>query len=304
MVALLPEAEHAINMMADSISHSFEKRRQKREQSSTSTAQLASDPVPSTRIGVPELPASSHLKPEATSESEKDDEVNMLSFTPRRRRPSPSQSRSESPLPGSLSPPGSSSSVPTRKSVLSSSSDEACGGTSTPGTSRSLMSPPRLGSYNKDAPADFSRSISPPASDELSPPHILTPAEHALKEELGLSLGGESGLPRARRLWSDSASPSRAEPGTSLNDEGKLGSGAATGQSTPSVSKTARSGSAGSLPTPKNLPANLIDAKELLKRRRDEIVYGISTSNSTVPSDDEASTPVQGDAEERGRSPA
>ncbi|KAK4047127.1 hypothetical protein OIV83_005579 [Microbotryomycetes sp. JL201] len=277
MVALLPEAEHAINMMADSITESFD-----RHQAKTNKARQEQEQTPPritsparAKFGSPATGAT--LKPNSTSESEKDDEVNVLSFTPRRRRPSPSQSRAESPLPGSLSPP-----PPTARRLRSSSSEDGAASTSTDATSRSLLSPDSglspssLGSAWADSSTAFS-SLSPGVEADgrkFVSTNIMSPAEHALKDELASTLPA-----RSRSSTNESRNP---PPVVVSSDDDKPSK----------IMKQGRSGSFGgtplssSSPTP-SLPANLIDAKELLRRRRDDVVYGISATNSAVASDEE-----------------
>ncbi|KAK4048272.1 hypothetical protein OIO90_005891 [Microbotryomycetes sp. JL221] len=324
MIALLPEAEHAINMMADCITDSFERHQQKaaaRQQkapTSSTPARIGSPARPkSATASTPAAgPSSSHLKPGTTSESEKDDEVNVLSFTPRRRRPSPSQSRAESPLPGSLSPSSSITTSSSRR-VMSPSSDEGSGSASTAATSRSLLrspesrlSPPALPSFRSDSSSEFPTLTTAATMIDQSPSatsaKLLSPAEHALKDELSATLPSNENSNRSR------GSTTSGDVGSSIpivfsSDEEQLPrttpgrDSTATVQSghllSPKISSTPKQGRSGSFgsSTPLGshspgpvLPTNLIDAKELLKRRRDDVVYGISASNSAVPSDDEA----------------
>ncbi|SCV72025.1 BQ2448_4719 [Microbotryum intermedium] len=238
MIALLPGAEEAVNMLADSITESFEKQRAKESGLPINSPALATRAAPLTRRQTPPVLASiqtqTHCSPPIpqlegmTSESDREDQDNMLSFTPRKARSASSsnpRSRSDSPAFGSPSrnPEGLAARVPAPRSALASSSDET------------VSSSPRTS-------GDLPTSV-------LSPPAIL---ESTSDDEQG-------------------------EPSTYLMP------GLATGvKGAPPISTKMTTG--------KLTPSLLIDAKDLLRRRREEAVYGIlSTTNSNVPSDDESS---------------
>ncbi|KAM0791553.1 hypothetical protein ACM66B_006001 [Microbotryomycetes sp. NB124-2] len=292
MIALLPEAEHAINMMADSITESFDRHQARsnktKQEQEPFAARVASPARP--RAGSPA--ASATLKPSTTSESEKDDEVNVLSFTPKRRRPSPSQSRAESPLPGTLSPPSSHSTSFRR--MRSGSSDDGGASTSTDATSRSLLSPDSrlssFGSYQADSTSGFPpHSAGDKSGRPSSASHLMSPAEHALKDELSATLPNRSRSSTNESLQavsvivssSDDDKPPRVpHSGTLKQDRSSSFAGTPVGSVSPAPS----------------LPANLIDAKELLRRRRDDVVYGISATNSAVQSDEEGDAVIRSTA--------
>lgn len=306
MISLLPEAVHAIDMMADWISDSFHKHEeQQRNKVNPAIKQLTAPP---SRFATPPLrsvkstPVPHNLlpsKPGFTSESDRDDENNVLSFTPKKRRPSASQggSRGESPAPGSFL--GDSSSSPPslefpRRPMSLSSSDEGASTLSTttnPRTPDNRLSPPSLTTFVKGSPSQFGVLATPSPS---LPPHVVSPHERAIRESPFTS------HTNAKRFFTDAAtSGSRRLAESTSDDESGSPSSGSTGLLEPPVatvgggkSKTSRSGSAGSLPAP--LPANFIDAKDLLRLRREEAVFGISLSSSPVPSavpsddDDEA----------------
>ncbi|KDE04867.1 hypothetical protein MVLG_04727 [Microbotryum lychnidis-dioicae p1A1 Lamole] len=231
MIALLPGAEEAVNMLADSITESFEKQRAREAGHPIPSPALAATAAPLTRRQTSPVlastPAPMHYSPTPipqlegmTSESDRDDQDNMLSFTPRKIRSASSsnpRSRSDSPAFGSPSrnPDGYAARVPTPRSGLASNSDET------------VSSLPRT-------PGDH------PVSG-LSPPVIL---ESIGDDEQGRATGvKEASLPMPVKMTAGKTNPSL-----------------------------------------------LIDAKDLLRRRREEAVYGISsTTNSNVPSDDESS---------------
>ncbi|SCZ88475.1 BZ3500_MvSof-1268-A1-R1_Chr2-1g04434 [Microbotryum saponariae] len=231
MIALLPGAEEAVNMLADSITESFEKQRAREAGHPIPSPALAATAAPLTRRQTPPVlastPAPTHYSPPPipqlegmTSESDRDDQDNVLSFTPRKTRSTSSsnpRSRSDSPAFGSPSrnPDGCTVRVPAPRSGLASSSDET------------VSSLPRT-------PGDH------PASG-LSPPVII---ESTGDDEQGRATGVKrASLPMPAKMMAGKTNPSL-----------------------------------------------LIDAKDLLKRRREEAVYGIlSTTNSNVPSDDESS---------------
>jgi hypothetical protein len=326
MIALLPEAVHAIDMMADWIVESFEKHEAKTRPKSpmkTLTAPPRIDAASSGPLSHPNdaTPPDTTSTPGLTSESDRDDNDNILSFTPKKRSPrtsSASASRNDSPSPA---PPGTI--LPalhdfSRRLTSLSSSDEACSSRSFPRTPDHRFSPPSLPTTNMKGLPEFAPCSSSSMESALLPPlqHIILPHERALRDELyATPLSSSSPLPphhhhhpATRRFFTE---PPQSSPvGEAMSDdevlvragggggEGEGEEGATTTTATtgagagegahPHQTKTTRSGSAGSLPVPV-LPANFIDAKDLLRRRREEAVFGISTSSSAVPSDDEES---------------
>lgn len=312
MTALLPEAVHAIDMLADSISESFEKHEETAQRKTATPratsvpSRFATPPLRSTKsTPAPQLPPS---KPGFTSESDRDDENNVLSFTPKKRRPSANGSRGESPASGSYlgdstSPP--SIEFPRRPTSMSSSDEASTISTTTqsrsnPRTPDNRLSPPPVSTYAKGSPSEFP-SLSTPSPAYL-PTHIVAPHERALRDELPSAVPSRpSSSASAKRFFGDSAAASAANgtsgPTESMSDEEAftrtngaeaLEPSAALLDPSSAAKKTGRSGSAGSLPAP--LPATFVDAKDLLRRRREEAIYGISTSSSAVPSDDEESS--------------
>lgn len=314
MTSLLPEAKHAIDMMADWITESFEKHAERTEAAlATSLASkvLAHPP----RIGAPAPPSRTSSKtvamsetavlaspPGFTSESDRDDDSTMLSFTPRRRRGS---SRAESPSPNlrqaaaaATSPQGPSSPDEAGSSIFSGST--AASG-SLPRTPEHQLSAMDLvsGKISSSTPVP-TLAISSPAQSPRPPSQLVMPHERALRDELprpsstpAVSLSP----PRARRKVSQedqSTSPGKHDTAfaTSSDDEKSLvptrSLSPPSAEAHQSKPKTSRSGSSGALPLPMPMPAKLIDAKDLLRRRREEAVYGISTaSSSAVPSDED-----------------
>lgn len=262
MIALLPEAAQAIDMMADWITESFQRFDEKQEKLDRKVTPPRTVTAPP-RFGTPPIrttkpPSAPHPPPSAskagfTSESDRDDETNVLSFTPKKRRPSNSGSRGESPVPSSvLSDSTSPPAIEFPRTAGLSSSDES---RSTPHTPDSRLSPPSLPSYSKGSPSDFGW---------LHLPHQPSP----------------------RRFFSSEVVE------RSMSDDDSLSLGAGLAPPAPLTSKkTSRSGS-GSQP----LPPNFIDAKNLLRRRREEAVFGISATNSAagsaVASDDEDAAPT------------
>jgi hypothetical protein len=263
MVGLLPEAEGEIERMADRVVESFEKRalkdaRSRKSSNTSTTATIPSTPTSSRTIVTPPsvgaIKAASRVDMAGTtSESDREEETEILSFTPKKRSGSTSVSRSASPAAGYvLGPTSPPREFPPRRSV--SSSDDTA---SHPRTPENRLSPP-LPSHAK-SPV---RPVHPHAH------------ERALREELlnnALALKARSN-PRTR---SDSIPP--PTPFDTNSDEELL-------SVVVPVTKP-RSGSIGS-----GIPeaVALVNAKDLLRRRRADAVYGISTANSSAaPSDDE-----------------
>lgn len=250
MLSLLPEAIHAINMHAEWIVEAFQKHAAKTQPPVVAPARNVTVPG-SKLLSIKNL----NHSPGATSESDKDDEV--LSFTPRKRSVG---SRSESPA-NTSHPLSSTHSDSSRNNAMSlSSSDEAITNSSphTPPESVGALSPPS----GKGRSPDLAIGHIPRFT-------LVSPHAHALRDELH-HVVQEKDAVALRRAFDDSRR-------MSLSDDDTLAT------SVPPVGKTTRSGSAGSLPTP--FPANFVDAKDLLRRRREEATFGISSS--AQPSDDE-----------------
>ncbi|GAA5967595.1 hypothetical protein JCM11641_005706 [Rhodosporidiobolus odoratus] len=244
----------------------------------------------------PGLSSSKPLTPQTSangaSESEKEEDI--LTFTPKRRRDSSTASRAGTPSPVVVA------------------------GTSSPTLQRSaLWVPVALHAGEHDLSSPSSSATQPLSLDESSsvtsaaahlpqhppPQHLVTPAERALRDELAtlpsLSSSSNSGgnklsFPLSHSPLASVASPSAAKPHfltEPLN----------TPQPRPGSAKPAcyldaaahphphppraggggsklRSGSTGSLPHPQG--AIFVDAKDLLRRRRDDVVFGLSTSTA------------------------
>ncbi|GAA5910470.1 hypothetical protein JCM6882_007363 [Rhodosporidiobolus microsporus] len=216
-----------------------------------------------------------------TSQADDDDDEedgDILTFTPKRRRGSSNASRAGSPSPVVRPSAGG----PLPRSALRLPSSAASGAASLDAvvsTGSALPSP-----------------SSPPASTTL-PTHLVTPAERALRDELAsLSLphapkhatasalpatvarGGDGQLKPhffTEPLNSPLVRPGSAAPASYLDAAAHQQHGASVSRPrTPS--KAGRSGSAGSLPPPTG--TIFVDAKDLLRRRRDDVVFGISVS--------------------------
>lgn len=293
MVSLLPAAEKVISMMGDWIEDAFEKDTIKRERlggggkRSTSTnssysAASAIAPLPQTqvtppttqsaKVSTPSPPANNGLHPHSSSavvdsDSEKEDDI--LSFTPKRRRGSSNVSRTASPSPAF---PGarvaSNPTSPTRNSFGISQSLAA--------TASGLSPEPR----------------SPPEPQSSIHTHLITPVERALRDEYHSNSASHSSKhypSRSVPSTSPEARPSSTTPTPSVHrtlsdDETQHRPSSAPPISLEDVVKKARSGSAGSLPAPSG--AHFVDAKHLLRRRRDEVVSGLSANTSRVASRD------------------
>ena len=274
MVSLLPAADKVIAMHADWIAEAFERATAVKGRvvaakvnGSTSSSSTTAPPphqhapttsgssrkveppqpiqiVPPTPTleQAPSPPSSRgpHSPDIAVAEAEDDDEV--LSFTPKRRRGSSNTSRTTSPGPTMHLP---SKTMPSMDGVLFGRPRTPSGGSS----DRPSPSP---------APTSPARASHPPS-------HLVTPVERALREGLR-----DTSLARAHSSPSTPAPP-RAQSVTP-------GGGAAGERTLSPQGKAGRSSSSGSLPAPQG--AVFIDAKELLRRRRDDVVSGISVHNS------------------------
>jgi hypothetical protein len=271
MVALLPAAEKVISMMGNWIEDAFEKDTLKKERygtgvrtSSTNSTSTVVSALPKTQVTPPTskpLKSASpstaidnstlHPSGSAVVDSGSDDEEEVLSFTPRNRRGSSNVSRTASPSPAYPAVRvASNPTSPTRNS--------------------------------------FPTSRSPPEHPHSIHAHLVTPVERALSDEYHSTSASSSkhfppsaspdiprpastspsaGAPLARAI-SDETRPSSVPPPLNLDDAVKKG----------------RSGSAGSLPPP--MGAQFVDAKHLLRRRRDDLVSGLSANNSRVASRD------------------
>ncbi|GAA5910383.1 hypothetical protein JCM5296_000581 [Sporobolomyces johnsonii] len=246
-----------------------------------------------------------------TSESEHDEDI--LSFTPKRRRGSSNVSRSGSPAPN-LAPQTARRASGTAVAVVPpthSSSDEASSSSTTlprtPDDSQTLQRP------------------TSPSRQKHEPSHLVTPVERAMRDDLPSSPSSSSKPhnpssssqsastnAHARRFFADPAlvipprpaSAARAVSGSlSLSDDeqhlsvASAWSSGSGGGDHPNAAnrKTARSGSAGLLPVP--VGAQFVDAKDLLRRRRDEVVFGISAASSRPTSRDGS----EGEGEDQAR---
>lgn len=286
MVSLLPAAEKVISMMADWIEDAFEKDTIKRERlgdrstSTNSTYSAASTiaPLPQTQVtppttqpakpSLPSPPGNNGLHPHSSSavvdsDSEKEDDV--LSFTPKRRRGSSNVSRTASPSPAY---PGirvaSNPTSPTRSSF---------------GISHSLAA---------TAQGQTPQPRSPTEQPSIHA-HLITPVERALRDEYHSSSASHSSkhypfasTPTSPEARASSTAPIASPQRTLSDDETQHRPSSAPPMSLEDVVKKARSGSAGSLPAPTG--AQFIDAKHLLRRRRDEVVSGLSENPSRVAS--------------------
>ncbi|GAA5925266.1 uncharacterized protein JCM15063_004977 [Sporobolomyces koalae] len=275
MVALLPAAEKVIAMMGDWIDDAFEKDTVKREKtghgarstsinSSNSRASTLA-PLPQTRIvpPTPHLAEPLHLSSIndrsfeqstsalADSDSEKEDEI--LSFTPKGRRGSSNVSRTASPSPSFPGVRGTSNPTsPTRNAFGAATGGRAQAATQS--LQAHLVTPVERalrGEYHSTSATNAAKHA--PASAPTSPPLASTPA------------------PSVTRALSDDEAKHRNTAGPPLV---AIGDGV----------KKGRSGSAGSLPPPTG--AHFIDTKHLLRRRRDEVVSGLSANTSRVASRD------------------
>ncbi|GAA5893991.1 uncharacterized protein JCM6883_003690 [Sporobolomyces salmoneus] len=274
MVALLPAAEKVIQMMGNWIEDAFEKDTIKREKyglgvhSSSTDSTSTIVPLPQTEVTPPTTEAvtsspSSSVPPVANGKSlhpsdsavVDSDEEEVLSFTPRNRRGSSNVSRTASPAPGY---PGvrvaSNPTSPTRNGFFPTQAQASSEQTSSIHThlvtpvERALLDKYHSTSASKHSPSSPSLELRPTSTVPLpSSSTAATPLTRALSDE-----------ERSYR-------PSSAPP---IED----------------VVKKARSGSAGSLPAPTG--AQFVDAKHLLRRRRDDLVSGLSAGSSRMPSRD------------------
>lgn len=250
MLSLLPEAVQAIDMLADWVTGAFEKHDKLHPVLSTPPATSAP----------PRIIKSTQLVEEealAIGGSDDNDDAEVLSFTPKKR----AVSRCSSPSPALLF-----KAAPRAPASLY-SSDEAT--SSAPHTPESEIrhSPPfpsLKGDPHLPLPTpDHLHALSSRANSPM--PTLISPAHHALREELSQSLF----LPHAsgRSVSAPSSSPNRN--GVTAED-----ASAPNGKSTRSNSLEASN-------------AKFMDAKEMLRRRRADVVYGISGANSAAVSDED-----------------
>lgn len=266
MVSLLPESVLAINMMADWITTSFKKHHVKFP---------AKVVTPKVVLASPLVPSPLRTKNAETSESEKDDDI--LSFTPRRRRGSSSTSRSGSPAPvKQLNLPKLSSASSSDETTTSSHS------VLSPDDQISHLSPPLL-KVTSDSPSFRPLFLPPPliSHNHQSLPNSPHRNHHALREDL-LESSLHHLATKQRPNGIDLSPP--VQKSTS-DDEILLASANIVSSSLP----LGRSGSTGSL------PSNFVDAKDLLRRRREDAVFGLSTpSGSAVASDEDEEGGLKG----------
>ncbi|GAA6005890.1 uncharacterized protein JCM10292_005604 [Rhodotorula paludigena] len=302
MVSLLPAAEKVIAMHADWIAEAFETAKEK-DDAKKATAGKAT-PISaqqSRRIASP-VPASSQIdKPinvvpptptieqnrlphlannasdaassalslssgsasgEAAEADERDDEE-VLTFTPKRRRGSSNTSRTGSPTPSLPT-----KTMPSVETVLGNASGRAASH-GEHGASDRIVTPVER-ALREDLHASPLVKHNPPTGSAMSSTSPLAPTP--------------TGAPRARSATpSGPRSPQKPHPAAQRSISGGA---AGIDESERSLSpvppagsvKTGRSSSSSSLPPPQG--AVFIDAKELLRRRRDDIVTGISVNNS------------------------
>ncbi|KAI5478891.1 hormone-sensitive lipase [Pseudohyphozyma bogoriensis] len=279
MSSILPEANDAMDMMAEWIVEAFEKHHAKRQPTPPPAAMHTHSlpvplPNPSLQLlkGASPKPSTPRIDAGSLSDKEEDE---VLSFTPKKR--SNTTSRANSPAP-------------------------ALGPTSSPPMARRFSGnrPTSLSlSESDDGSSTLPRTPSPAPSSSVSvvaggqSPIPLVPSDIMSKPQQEEDLYKSTaalGLPSAPPLGTNGvASRSFTEPvpekdrsTTSLSDDDHLNPLSAAvphgGQT-----KTTRSGSAGAMET----TGKFVDAKDLLKRRRADAVFGISTTNSAVQSDDE-----------------
>ncbi|GAA5999737.1 hypothetical protein JCM10207_005885 [Rhodosporidiobolus poonsookiae] len=246
----------------------------------------------------PRTPPSADAAAASASESEKEDDI--LTFTPRssRRRGSSNASRAGSPSPIIL-PAQTGSALPARTHLVVppaiSSGDES----STPGSGASTTLP-----RTPDAEGVLSPPLAGVGDPKAAhrPTHLVTPAERALRDELAVlspharpaaaaggtppSAASATLAPGARRFFTEPTNTPLGvgtRPGSTL-PASYLDAAHSHAHSPAAERKTHRSGSAGSLPLPAG--AVFVDAKDLLRRRRDDVVFGISVSGSRAGSRD------------------
>lgn len=273
MVALLPAAEKVIAMMGNWIEDAFENDTIKKERAgrglrkpSPEPKSPMSAPVPQTQITPPTSQAvdisqplarpavaGSGLHPSSSAVDSDEDGEEVLSFTPKGRRGSSNVSRTASPSPAY---PGarvaSNPTSPTRNGF---------------GANPAARSPPEhVPSMHAHLVTPVERALGD-RYHSTSASHSSSPLKHfpAAVTTPALERPASVGAPLTRAL-SDEEAPNR--PGSAPLFEDAV--------------KKARSGSAGSLPPPTG--AHFVDAKHLLRRRRDDLVSGLSATNSRAAS--------------------
>lgn len=329
MLSLLPEALTAINMMSDWISESFEKHHAKFPVAKDATPKLRLQPATPVVVTSSLPPITPHLSPvpaqrgfssvnhprpapsfnssfdvpELTSESDRDDEVLMI--TPRRRNGSSASSRTGSPAPPLISgiPHRATGIVkmPLGRPVRSLSSEEDTTGSSSntlstnassimdTATGRKAPTSPTHSSMLATSLPSTTQNFPPRADARLRSPSLTQPRssslfhhERPLRDEL-LTATLKHSLPgnHASALHPDIVTIASA----SESDLSSPVTNTQTREGRPNAIKMGRSGSTGSL------PANFVDARDLMRRRRVEAVAGISSNGgSAVGSSDEDDT--------------
>ncbi|GAA5862962.1 hypothetical protein JCM8547_003634 [Rhodosporidiobolus lusitaniae] len=291
----------------------------------------------------PETPPVAIVTPVDSGAEEENDEDDVLLFTPKRRRGSSNASRTGSPSPvirpalGTSVGSGSTGSHP--RSMLGVSSPVL----PSTGTTASSTSTPATGTSSSGAalssPSGAAASTAEQHHHPL-PKHLVTPAERALRDELAsLPLPSSTSpsvpsatshsattAPHARNFFHASPPtlgtplsprPSSALPACyldaaqhslpprspSLDRHRPASSAAHHHHHRGAQGSKVRAGSHGSLPEPKG--AVFVDARDLLRRRRDDVVFGISDSGQGSRdgsgSEDEDGSRGRG---RRGRSPS
>ena len=253
MMALLPASVKAIDLHADWIVSSLEKHDLKfpPRVPTPPTAVL----TPATPLPSPSVAHATAIVPDRSSEIEKEDEE-MLSFTPRKRNGTLSRSASPCPVTSTASP---------RRPTSMSSSDEATS-SSIPHTPETRPSPPPFTFVEHDALSSVDHLQ--PLAIPPQPKYIMTPHHHALREELSNSLLLPGITSKSNRSFS---APSTSPPHP-IDDANPANSSVKSGRSNSFETASANA---------------FVDAKEMLRRRRADAVYGISGANSAAVSDEE-----------------
>lgn len=275
MVSLLPAAEHAISMMADWIVDAFDKHAAKNKPS-INTGRLLSPAPPRRTSSAPDTTPETTTPQNEEADEAADDENDILSFTPRRRSGTLSPAQVAAGVkPSLLAARGRSG-----ETVLTSSSDESTTAVA-PATPPELRQPASLSLGSTSRPPSKGTPLGAARGK-----HLL-PYERVLREELSTSVPA-----LGRRSVSLEPKPSApAGAHRVLSDEdAHLSADDAVRM------VKARTGSGGQLP-----PAHFVEAKDLLKRRRDVAVFGLSNTNSAVVSDEEGEGSGEETSKERER---
>ncbi|GAA6039496.1 hypothetical protein JCM8097_009581 [Rhodosporidiobolus ruineniae] len=268
-------------------------------------SELSPSPMPTIGGGpalTPRITTPLPFAMEAEGEPESDAlmEESMLTFTPKRRRGSSNVSRAQSPsqagVPGGRPPliqvasgsSGSGSGFTLPRSALAippsvASGDEASASPTPPTTASPAA-------YLR-SPAEAELASPTPEADLVQKPHALpfhlvTPAERALRDELSTTLPVPSSSAKSRPFFTEPLNtpqpdqPSRLaspHPACYLDAAHPHGPTSRPPSTSPARGRgKTRTGSLGSLPEPRG--AVFVDAKDLFRRRRDDVVRGITSS--------------------------